>query len=56
MKQRFFLQIPEVMRIRVDVRHLVGLIRGEQYVRACEERILPLFWCVPASVFIALGP
>ena len=32
-KQRFFLQIPEVMRIRVDVRHLVGLIRGEQYVR-----------------------
>ena len=32
-KQRFFLQIPEVMRFRVDVRHLVGLIRGEQYVR-----------------------
>ena len=32
-KQRFFLQIPEVLRIRVDVRHLVGQIRGEQYVR-----------------------
>ena len=32
-KQRFFLQIPEVLRIRVDVRHLVGMIRGEQYVR-----------------------
>ena len=32
-KQRFFLQIPEVMRFRVDVRHLVGLIRGGQYVR-----------------------
>ncbi len=32
-KQRFFLQISEVLRIRVDVRHLVGLIRGEQYVR-----------------------
>ena len=32
-KQRFFLQIPEVLRIRIDVRHLVGQIRGEQYVR-----------------------
>ena len=32
-KQRFFLQIPEMMRIRVDVRHLVGQIRGEQYVQ-----------------------
>ena len=32
-KQRFFLQIPEVLRIRVNVRDLVGLIRGEQYVR-----------------------
>ena len=32
-KQRFFLQIPEVLRIRIEVRHLVGLIRGEQYVR-----------------------
>ena len=29
----FFPQIPEVLRIRVDVRHLVGQIRGEQYVR-----------------------
>ena len=32
-KQRFFLQIPEVLRIRIEVRHLVGLVRGEQYVR-----------------------
>ena len=32
-KQRFFLQIPEVLRIRIDVRHLVGQIRSEQYVR-----------------------
>ena len=32
-KQRFFPQIPEVLRIRVEVRHLVGQIRGEQYVR-----------------------
>ena len=32
-KQRFFLQIPEVLRIRVNVRDLVGMIRGEQYVR-----------------------
>ena len=32
-KQRFFLQIPEVLSIRVNVRDLVGLIRGEQYVR-----------------------
>ena len=32
-KQRFFLQIPEVLRIRVKVRDLVGMIRGEQYVR-----------------------
>ena len=32
-KQRFFLQIPEVLRIRIDVRHLVRQIRGEQYVR-----------------------
>ena len=32
-KQRFFLQIPEVLRIRIEVRYLVGLIRGEQYVR-----------------------
>ncbi len=32
-KQRFFPQTPEVLRIRVDVRHLVGQIRGEQYVR-----------------------
>ena len=32
-KQRFFLQIPEVLRIRIEVRYLVGLVRGEQYVR-----------------------
>ena len=30
-KQRFFLQIPEVLRIRIDVRNLVRMVRGEQY-------------------------
>ena len=29
-KQRFFLQIPEVLRIRIDVRNLVRMVRGEQ--------------------------
>ena len=32
-KQRFFLQIPEVLRIRIDVRNLVRMVRGEQYLR-----------------------
>ena len=32
-KQRFFPQMSEVLRIRIDVRRLVGQIRGEQYVR-----------------------
>ena len=32
-KQRFFAQVPEVLRIRIDVKRLVGLIRGNQYVR-----------------------
>ena len=35
-KQRFFTQVPEVLRIRVDVKHLVGLIRGEQYMLDCK--------------------
>ena len=26
-------QIPEVLRIRIEVRYSVGLVRGEQYVR-----------------------
>ena len=30
-KQRVFLQIPEVLRIRIDVRNLVRMVRGEQY-------------------------
>ena len=38
-KQRFFLQIPEVLRIRIDVRHLVGQIRGEQFVRLQTMRV-----------------
>ncbi len=32
-KQRFFLRVPEVLRIRVDVRNLVRMVRGEQYLR-----------------------
>ena len=32
-KQRFFPQMSEVLRIHIDVRHLVGNIRGEQYAR-----------------------
>ena len=32
-KQRFFLQILEVLRIRIDVRNLVRMVRGEQYLR-----------------------
>ncbi len=33
-KQRFFSQVPEVLRLRIDVKHLVGLIRGNmQHIR-----------------------
>ena len=32
-KQRFLMQMPEALRIRIDVRHLVSSIRGEQYAR-----------------------
>ena len=32
-KQRFFPHMSEVLRIRIDVRRLVGQIRGEQYAR-----------------------
>ena len=40
-KQRFFSQVPEVLRIRIDVKSLVALIRVEQYVKMqamrCED-------------------
>ena len=32
-KQRFFPHMSEVLRIRLDVRRLVGQIRGKQYAR-----------------------